>query len=986
MRHVMVLLLAAAAAPAQEVPYGVAETPWNDELGNHRALVRVEGAAPAVRVHLPWRRHDAGAAAAGEMVVFPARRGGTQVRNVVVVERNAEFADIVFEPAADAGATDYFVYTMPHQPARGRRGQAQPTPAWTPATPDPDWAARARAGAASLPVARVLLFEARTAFDSFYPMEVTATDAEVRELGAKHPSEPYLLFAEDRAHPIRMTDRLPLRWIQNGPSASFSGAAQRNEFYVFQAGLYAQPNLAPASVPVTLDWSDLRNAKGAAISASALRCFNAGGTDYSGQAFRKNIAARSGRVTVLWFGVEVPADAEPGEYRGTVRIRPEGAGELPLAVSIAVGGEHVRDGGVDVPRNLARLKWLDSTLGSEDTITRPYTPLAVSGSTVSCLGRSVRFGGDGFPASVRSGALELLARPVALRVLREGRAVTWQAAGAARVLNAAPAKVSWEAVNRAGALTMSVRATAEFDGGTRFDVKLTAAEPTPVSDVALEVPFPRQRVPLIAGMALDGGYRPRQWSWKFAQRPGRWAEQGSNLEYFIWLGDAAGGLYVRLLSPRDDWEQSPDSGVEVVEQGGEVLFRAHSGARTLPAGRELNYSFRLLATPVKPHDPNPYRFRYAHAYKPIDEVVRSGATVLNIHHATPLNLWINYPFLNLDTLGPYVQEAHRAGLKLKIYYTIRELTTRLPELWALRSLGDEIYRVGGVQGHGQASLDYWLREHLVDQYAAAWVTRVPGGEIDAAIRTRPGSRLNNFYLEGLKWLFENVQIDGLYLDEIGYPREMMRRVRRVLDAARPGALIDLHGNRVWWSCNSPIGYYMEHLPYIDQLWLGEAFNPDSPPEFWLVEMSGIPFGLYGEMLENPNPWRGMLFGMSAREYWSQVDPAALWKFWKDFGIEGSRMVGWWNPACPVKTGRADVPATVYLKGGKALIAVASWAKEPAEVRLSLDPKIFGAAPRLRAVTITGFQGAAEFNAKGTITVPPGKGWLLVAERGAGRRQ
>lgn len=26
-------------------------------------------------------------------------------------------------------------------------------------------------------------------------------------------------------------------------------------------------------------------------------------------------------------------------------------------------------------------------------------------------------------------------------------------------------------------------------------------------------------------------------------------------------------------------------------------------------------------------------------------------------------------------------------------------------------------------------------------------------------------------------------------------------------------MIDLHGNRDWWSCNSPIGYYMEHLPY-----------------------------------------------------------------------------------------------------------------------------------------------------------------------------
>ena len=103
----------------------------------------------------------------------------------------------------------------------------------------------------------------------------------------------------------------------------------------------------------------------------------------------------------------------------------------------------------------------------------------------------------------------------------------------------------------------------------------------------------------------------------------------------------------------------------------------------------------------------------------------------------------------------------------------------------------------------------------------------PTGDIDTSLRIYSDSRLANFYLEGLKWLLDNVPIDGLYLDEIGYSRETMQRVRRVLQH-RPSAMIDMHGNREWWSCNCPIGYYMEHLPYLDRLWLGEAFNPDSP--------------------------------------------------------------------------------------------------------------------------------------------------------------
>jgi len=159
------------------------------------------------------------------------------------------------------------------------------------------------------------------------------------------------------------------------------------------------------------------------------------------------------------------------------------------------------------------------------------------------------------------------------------------------------------------------------------------------------------------------------------------------------------------------------------------MLRARGGARKLEAGTTLHYNFRLLPDTGEAVARDPLRCATHMNYRPIDEVAATGANVLNIHHATPPNLWINYPFLNLDLLGPYVQEAHRAGLKLKIYYTIRELTTRLPELWAFRSFGDEIYRVGGVQGHGQASLDYWLREHLVS------VTRRHGSRVCRAARS-----------------------------------------------------------------------------------------------------------------------------------------------------------------------------------------------------------------------------------------------------------
>jgi len=58
------------------------------------------------------------------------------------------------------------------------------------------------------------------------------------------------------------------------------------------------------------------------------------------------------------------------------------------------------------------------------------------------------------------------------------------------------------------------------------------------------------------------------------------------------------------------------------------------------------------------------------------------------------NPHINYPFLALDQLSARVKDAHAHNLKLKIYYTLRELSSYVTEFWAVRSLGNEIFYPG----------------------------------------------------------------------------------------------------------------------------------------------------------------------------------------------------------------------------------------------------------------------------------------------------
>ena len=106
--------------------------------------------------------------------------------------------------------------------------------------------------------------------------------------------------------------------------------------------------------------------------------------------------------------------------------------------------------------------------------------------------------------------------------------------------------------------------------------------------------------------------------------------------------------------------------------------------------------------------------------------------------------------------------------------------------------------------------------------------------------------------------------------------------------AKPGCLIDLHSNT--GLSKGPANQYAEFFPYVDKLWFGESFlYNEMSYENWLVEVSGIPFGLMGDMLHGGgNKWLGMVFGMTTRLPWTTegvtCDPVAVWRIWDEFGI------------------------------------------------------------------------------------------------------
>ena len=236
----------------------------------------------------------------------------------------------------------------------------------------------------------------------------------------------------------------------------------------------------------------------------------------------------------------------------------------------------------------------------------------------------------------------------------------------------------------------------------------------------------------------------------------------------------------------------------------------------------------------------------------------------------------------------------------------------------------------------------------------------------------------------------NLDIDGIYLDGAPYERSILRRLRAALEpltAHRPSPfLLDLHA-----SCaGNPHLPYAELYPYIDSLWYGEQCDyKHYSPEQWLAEVSGVPFGLQGQVLgDNADQWQALVFGMTCRIYPDPMrcNPRPLWKALDSLGLQSPNMVGWWDPQSPVTLSDTagggahhDVRATLFVAGGTVAIAIANWAPRTSRVSLTLDwaklgalglPKAAasGTGARLKAPPIEGFQPAGAWDVGATLVL------------------
>ncbi|MDR3093440.1 MAG: DUF6067 family protein, partial [Bacteroidales bacterium] len=713
--------------------------------------------------------------------------------------------------------------------------------------------------------------------------------------------------------------------------------------------------------------------------ASDITCFNQEGINWDGKPVTFEVNVPENKVQALWCGLQIPETVRAGKYTGSVTVSAEGAEPQVVDVVIHTGKEVLADKGDGDLWRHARLRWLNSTIGTDSQPMPPYDKMQVSENKITATGKTVFVGQNGLPQSIEINSQKILAEPITF-VVETNNGQTAFFADDVQIEQVADGLVRWKASSKQNGLNFDCEALMEYDGTLRYNVKLSSDTEIQVKDIRLVTPYTVEASEYFMGIGFKGGYRPANYSWDWkGPYDSYWTggyRAGLHVEF---RGGAYHGPMMNLYHPAPPKTWANDGKGNIRLNGTSVI--ASTGNNTV-SNVPLDFEFALLVTPVKPLNPaKHFSEKYYHAFHTNDETfaqaIADGANIINIHHANNLNQYINYPFLKQEAWKDFIREQHTNNRKVKLYYTVREVTACVAEIHALKSLNHEIFISGGGLGLS------WCTEHLIDDYQPAWYTELPNQDHDAAIVLSGFSRWINYYLEGLRWMFENYEMDGIYMDDVSFDREVLKRIRKIMAEYRPGAMIDLHSN-TGFSVGAA-NQYTDFFPYVDRLWFGEGFHYNKmTPDEWFVTSSGIPFGQMSDMLQGGgNRFLGMLYGATARHSWEcepPPSPAPVWKVWNSFGIEEAEMIGYWDKTCPVKTNHPNVKATVYVREGKTLISIGNFDEKDQQIRLSFDWKKLGLDPSkavLEAPLVEDFQKEQTFKTDETIPVKSKEGWLLM---------
>lgn len=736
-------------------------------------------------------------------------------------------------------------------------------------------------------------------------------------------------------------------------------------------------------------------------------CINTDVTDKFGNKKTQQVSLKKNTIQPLFFAITAKKkglNLEKAEIKFICS-----SGEYWINANITLNNEQVKNNGYNDLWRLSRLKWLNSTLEQNEELVKPFTPPTIEQNTLSILGRRAELDTNGLPKQIYSyfdegieikdtPQKELFYKPCEFKI---GNQII-----AAEDFNAQVHKnrIECTAICEYESFTAKITGIYRYDGQCEHSVKIMPKKDFTAGNVSLSFFINKDCSKLMHGL----GHRASA----AEELCFHWDADKQQDSIFIGTVNCGARFKFKaedyrrplinifyknlpLIVPTTTWDNNSRGNIKVQVSSECTTILAQTGAMEFKAGNEKSFDFETHITPFKPYDyKKQFGIRYSHnnaltdEIKEIDQAAQNGLNYVIFHQGNMIMPYINYPFYETERLKNAVEYAKAKNIGIKLYYTEREHSNHMAETFVYKALGDEIIlRKQGVSHSWQKEKPQWLVDNFGEDIIPGWFVKYTKGkykgEHDISFIVKPDTRLDNYYIEGLNWLIENIGIKGIYIDDTSLDRTTIERAKKLLD--KTNGLIDMH----MWNHEEPragdvscLNLYCELLPFLDSIWLGEGFfYKKYSPEYMLCEVSGIPYGIGGQMLQDGGDlYEGMLYAMNNRYGWGYKNATDLYKIWDEFGIADSRMLGYWHSENPIKTDNEKVLTTVYKKDGKALLCVYNFSNRSEKFNLIVNNQLLGFNIGSTEKIKLGSSRRAGKSINKRFRLPKRKGMMLLLEK------
>ncbi len=307
-------------------------------------------------------------------------------------------------------------------------------------------------------------------------------------------------------------------------------------------------------------------------------------------------------------------------------------------------------------------EWIgfEKRLAKRHAVPKPWTPIRVEGANVATLTQQYTFAQNGMLRSARVADHELLASPVSLSMRTEQSPI--RASGKRLWQEEHSDQVSFVVPLKADDAKGELRATTEFDGMIRYDLKLAPSTvDTRLTRLVLEIPLRADAA------TLKYPYRGPYQKWDVLDLPAEVKDDYADAFMpHIWVGNDDRGL--AWFAPSDEQFEpaSRNKVIELVRRGNAVVLRVNMVTFPRRLTVPITITFGLQATPARPLPiANWTAYGFSSTTATPRKNVTTGYTTGAEYHVL---VGVPYPAKDPDRARRYVKAVHRDPTRYALVY------------------------------------------------------------------------------------------------------------------------------------------------------------------------------------------------------------------------------------------------------------------------------------------------------------------------------